>query len=92
MSKKNTMDYKITEEYQDIYETIVSRVIEKVGDDGYTKHLQIDGLPIMIWKLLFGNKSSSRILQMVVDRYGFDEVESDLRWLKKLDEKKRKMN
>tara|TARA_Y100000310_G_C20313995_1_gene637545 strand:+ start:408 stop:671 length:264 start_codon:yes stop_codon:yes gene_type:complete len=82
MSKKNTMEYKITEQYQDICETIVSRVIKKVGVVDYTKQLQTDGLPIMIWKLLFGNKSSSRILQMVVDRYGFDEVESDLRWLK----------
>ena len=75
-------NYEITDDYSDVVEIVMDRVYKKVGDNLYY-HLNRDGLPIMIWKLLFGGMSSSSVLQIVIDRYGFDEVESDLRWLKR---------
>ena len=36
--------------------------------------------------MIFGNKSSSQILEMYIDRYGYDECQSDLEWLKETKE------
>ena len=84
---KNTKTMKPTEEYNDIVETLLDRVKTKVGLQTFYMGLQTDGLPIMLLKLIFGNKSSSSILEIYTDRYGFEECENDLEWLKELESK-----
>jgi len=85
---KNTMNKKPTTEYDDIVETLLDRVKTKVGIPTFINVLNSDGLPIMLLKLIFGNMSSSSILKIYTDRYGFNECENDLEWLKRLSNEK----
>ena len=84
----STKTMKPTEEYNDIVETLLDRVKTKVGLQTFYMGLQTDGLPIMLLKLIFGNMSSSSILKIYTDRYGFNECENDLEWLKRLSNEK----
>jgi len=84
---ENTKTMKPIEEYNDIVETLLNRVKTKVGLSTFNIGLETDGLPIMLLKLIFGNKSSSTILEIYTDRYGFEECENDLEWLKELEGK-----
>jgi len=84
---KDTMTMTPTKEYNDIVETLLDRVKTKVGLSTYNSVKETDGLPIMLLKLIFGNKSSSQILKIYIDRYGFEDCENDLEWLKELENK-----
>ena len=84
---ETTKTMKPIKEYNDIVETLLDRVKTKVGLQTFYMGLQTDGLPIMLLKLIFGNKSSSSILEIYTDRYGFEECENDLEWLKELESK-----
>ena len=81
MSK--VMEHEINDEYWDIVKKLYIRFMKKNGDGNFYNLMNSDGIPIGIWKILFGYMSSSTILKILVDRWGFDEVESDLRWLKR---------
>tara|TARA_Y100001973_G_C5208210_1_gene343269 strand:+ start:6790 stop:7086 length:297 start_codon:yes stop_codon:yes gene_type:complete len=84
---KETMNMKPTSEYEDIVETLMDRVKTKVGLSTFNSVKEKDGLPLMVLKLLFGNLSSSSVLEIYTDRYGFEECENDLEWLKELEVK-----
>tara|TARA_Y100000592_G_C5408494_1_gene286888 strand:+ start:270 stop:698 length:429 start_codon:yes stop_codon:yes gene_type:complete len=86
-SWKDTKQWKPLEEYKPIIQKILSDKINEVGEQPLNYGLNVDGLPIMLLKLIFGNKSSSQILKMYVDRYGYDECQSDLEWLKEMEVK-----
>jgi len=79
-------NWKTNDEYKPIIQKILSDKRNEVGGELVTYGLNIDGLPIMLLKMIFGNKSSSQILEMYIDRYGYDECQSDLEWLKETKE------
>ncbi len=79
---KNTKSMKPTEEYQPIVKQIFDMVENKVGYEDMKDCLLTDGVPIMVMKLLFGGMSSSQILEIYTDRYGFEECQRDLDFLK----------
>ena len=68
----------------------LNKQFEDHGKDETYKVIFNETLPIFCLKVLFGRMSSSHVLDLVVKRYGFKEVESDLKWLKKLDKLKNK--
>ena len=66
-------------------------LLEDKGSECLSYGLHMDGLEIMMNKILFGNKSSSQLLNSVfVENYGFNEVLSDLLFI--LDWKKHELN
>ena len=48
------------------------------------KVIEKDGLVIFCMRMLFGRISSSQILNEYIERYGFEELENDKEWLKRL--------
>ena len=84
---ENTMKMKPTELYRDMVVNVVNDVKKIVGEETFHQLLEIDGLPIMLIKLIFGNLSSSSVLEIYTDRYGFKDCENDLEWLKSLEVK-----
>ncbi len=46
--------------------------------------IQSDGLPIFLQRVLIRNMSSSTLIKHIINRYGIDDVENDIKWLKKL--------
>ncbi len=66
-------------------------LLKDKGSECLSYGLHVDGLEIMMNKILFGNKSSSQLLNSVfVENYGFNEVLSDLLFI--LDWKKHELN
>ena len=66
-------------------------LMDKKGDELVERSVYMDGLEVMCNKVLFGNMSSSQLLNRVfVENYGFNEVLSDLLWI--LDWKKYELN
>ena len=55
------------------------------GEDIVNLQIQRDGLPIFLQKILIGNMSSSILLKQLVNKYGFEEVQNDLNWLKEIE-------
>lgn len=84
---KNYFKSKIQEEYKDILDMIIERVSTKFGKEVIERQLVLDGYPLVVVQLLFGGKSSSQLLSLVVRRWGLKEVQQDLNWLKELKEK-----
>jgi len=84
---KNYFKSKIQEEYKDILDMIIERVSTKFGKEVIERKLVLDGYPLVVVQLLFGGKSSSQLLSLVVRRWGLKEVQQDLNWLKELKEK-----
>ena len=83
LEMKNTKTMKPTEEYNDFVVDLLEKVEEKVGKETINEFLIVDGLPIMILRLLFGYLSSSNILLIYLDRFGVKDCENDLEWLKR---------
>jgi hypothetical protein len=44
-----------------------------------------DGLPIFLQKVLISNMSSSSLLKHLTNRWGYEEIQNDLNWLKELE-------
>jgi len=84
---KNTKKWEPLEEYKPLVQKILSDKMNEVGSQKINQTLDKDGLPIMLLKLIFGNKSSSQILKIYTDRYGYGECENDLEWLKETENK-----
>ena len=94
MKKQKKRDELINERYTDIEKLVEDKVVnngnkylkqlfcdllEDKGTECLSYGLHMDGLEIMMNKILFGNKSSSQLLNSVfVENYGFNEVLSDL--------------
>ena len=55
------------------------------GEDKVNFQIQRDGLPIFLQKILIGNMSSSILFKQIVNKYGFEEVQNDLNWLKEIE-------
>jgi hypothetical protein len=104
--KTKKRDELINERYTDIEKLVEDKVVnngnkylkqlfcdllEDKGSECLSYGLHMDGLEIMMNKILFGNKSSSQLLNSVfVENYGFNEVLSDLLFI--LNWKKHELN
>ncbi len=44
--------------------------------------IQSDGLPIFLQRVLICNMSSSTLINHIINRYGIEDVENDIKWLK----------
>jgi hypothetical protein len=55
------------------------------GKDKVNLQIERDGLPIFLQKILISNMSSSILLKQLVNKYGFEEVQNDLNWLKEIE-------
>jgi hypothetical protein len=55
------------------------------GKDKVILQIERDGLPIFLQKILISNMSSSILLKQLVNKYGFEEVQNDLNWLKEIE-------
>ena len=44
--------------------------------------IKSDGKKLFLLQMLFGKMSSSSMLEILIDRYGFNEIQNDLEWLK----------
>jgi hypothetical protein len=64
--------------------TLLKGLYDEFGERNINKQIEIDGLPIFIQRVLLGYMSSGSLIQQIVNRYGFEEVQSDLEWLKEL--------
>lgn len=62
--------------------TLLNGLYDEFGESDVNKQIEIDGLPIFIQRVLLGYMSSGTLIQQIVNRYGFEEVQNDLDWLK----------
>ena len=65
--------------------SLLKGLYEEFGESDVNKQIEIDGLPIFLQRVLLGRMSSGSLIQQIVNRYGFEEVQNDLEWLKKLE-------
>ena len=65
--------------------TLLNGLYDEFGESDVNKQIELDGLPIFIQRVLLGYMSSGSLIQQIVNRYGFEEVQNDLEWLKKLE-------
>ena len=62
--------------------TLLKGLYDEFGESDVNKQIEIDGLPIFLQRVLLGRMSSGVLLSHIVKRYGFDDVQNDLEWLK----------
>ena len=62
--------------------TLLKGLYDEFGESNVNKQIEIDGLPIFLQRVLLGRMSSGVLLSHIVKRYGFDDVQNDLDWLK----------
>ena len=62
--------------------SLLKGLYEEFGESDVNKQIEIDGLPIFLQRVLLGRMSSGVLLSHIVKRYGFDDVQNDLEWLK----------
>ena len=62
--------------------TLLNGLYEEFGESDVDQQIEIDGLPIFLQRVLLGRMSSSVLLSHIIKRYGFEEVQNDLDWLK----------
>lgn len=62
--------------------SLLKGLYEEFGESDVNKQIEIDGLPIFLQRVLLGRMSSSSLIQQIVNRYGFEDVQNDLDWLK----------
>ena len=62
--------------------SLLKVLYEEFGESDVNKQIEIDGLPIFLQRVLLGRMSSGYLIQQIVNRYGFEEVQNDLDWLK----------
>ena len=65
--------------------SLLKGLYEEFGESEVNKQIELDGLPIFIQRVLLGYMSSGSLIQQIVNRYGFEEVQSDLEWLKEME-------
>ena len=65
--------------------TLLNGLYDEFGESDVNKQIELDGLPIFIQRVLLGYMSSGSLIQQIVNRYGFEEVQNDLEWLKELE-------
>ena len=65
--------------------SLLKGLYEEFGESDVNKQIEIDGLPIFLQRVLLGRMSSGSLIQQIVNRYGFEEVQSDLEWLKEME-------
>lgn len=61
-------------------------LLEKLYED-FNEHkvnslIQSDGLPIFLQRVLISNMSSSSLIKHILKRFGIEDVENDIKWLK----------
>ena len=89
--KRQDMIKDKIENGNEILKEFLNHLLNKKGDELVERSVYMDGLEVMCNKVLFGNMSSSQLLNRVfVENYGFNEVLSDLLWI--LDWKKYELN
>lgn len=62
--------------------TLLNGLYDEFGESDVNKQIEIDGLPIFLQRVLLGRMSSGVLLSQIVKRYGFEDVQNDLDWLK----------
>jgi len=50
-------------------------------------HIKVDGKKLFLLQMLFGKMSSSSMLEILIERYGFNEIQNDINWLKSRENK-----
>ena len=65
--------------------TLLNGLYDEFGESDVNKQIELDGLPIFIQRVLLGYMSSGSLIRQIVNRYGFEEVQNDLEWLKELE-------
>jgi hypothetical protein len=64
---------------------LLDKLYSTYGEEVVNQQIKVEGLSIFLQKILIGNMSSSVLLKQLINRYGFEEVEYDLNWLKELE-------
>jgi hypothetical protein len=73
--------------------SLIEQLYEDFNEDKVNSLIQSDGLPIFLQRVLISNMSSSTLIKHIINRYGFDDVENDIKWLKEtMNEKNIKEN
>jgi len=62
--------------------SLLEQLYEDFNEDKVNSIIQSDGLPIFLQRVLISNMSSSTLIKHIIDRYGIDDVENDIKWLK----------
>ena len=65
--------------------SLLKGLYEEFGESDVNIQIESDGLPIFLQRVLLGRMSSGSLIQQIVNRYGFEEVQSDLEWLKEME-------
>ena len=61
---------------------LLEKLYEDFNEDKINSLIQSDGLPIFLQRILISNMSSSTLIKHIINRYGIDDVEIDIKWLK----------
>ena len=70
------------------YEKLLMKEISKDFDSSSIGiQMKVDGKKLFLLQIIFGNMSSSMMLKILIDRYGFNEIQNDIDWLKKIEVK-----
>ena len=62
--------------------SLLKGLYDEFGESDVNQQIEIDGLPIFLQRVLLGRMSSGVLLSHIVNRYGFEDVQNDLEWLK----------
>lgn len=67
--------------------SLLVKLYEDFGESRVSLQIKHDGLPIFLQRILISNMSSSTLIKHIINRYGIEEVENDIKWLKEKDKK-----
>lgn len=63
---------------------LLEQLYKDFNEDKVNSLIQSDGLPIFLQRVLISNMSSSTLIKQIINRYGIDDVENDIKWLKEI--------
>jgi hypothetical protein len=61
---------------------LLEKLYEDFNEDKVNSLIQSDGLPIFLQRVLISNMSSSSLIKHIIKRFGIEDVENDIKWLK----------
>ena len=94
---KNTISEKnelmgIPTEPNKYLKSLLEVLYNEFGEFTVNSKIENDGLPIFLQRVLIGYMSSSTHINHIIKRFGINEVENDIEWLKELDFLKNSMD
>lgn len=62
--------------------SLLEKLYEDFDEVKVNSLIQSDGLPIFLQRVLISNMSSSSLIKHIINRFGIEDVENDIKWLK----------